>query len=640
MQRVIQAHRHHPVPVPVPVLLAMRGRAVSTFANQDKLPRLPVPDLKATASRYLKSLRPLLSSDEYGRSERAVSSFVGSDGMGPILQQRLLEVERTAPYNWMEDMWLRKAYLEWREPTYINVNWYAVMADNPEMPLVGDAPRGQTTQVQIARAARLVAHLLEANDAVNDQTMPPEMHRGVPLCMNQFQWQFGTTRIPHAGCDRVVNQYPSTAKHILVMYRAQTVAVPVYGAGGQRASLAQIVNQLIQTTKRIDSMMAGKKDRQPSVANLTAGNRDDWAAARELLEKDAANRASLETVDAALFVVCLDVDVDAQDTADVHRTIGVLNHSDAGSNRWYDKSIQLIVLNSGRFGVNCEHTPVDALTTARMLLEMSAKERGPYKDTAPCAELAPPEPIQWTVEPEVARLVHKARGEAGALASNLQILQDDAPEYGAQWIKTIGASPDAFFQIALQAAYYRHHGKPTATYESASLRKFLHGRTETIRSCTAEALAFSRALDDRDVPMAKKLALFQQAVAAHVELSVAAGSGNGVDRHLLGLRTQIRSPEEAERATLFCDPAYAQSATFALSTSNVTPGDRFRGGFAPVVAHGYGISYALDKTDIKFTVTDWRASAVTDAPAFRDTIRRTLADLYEAGEHAKATAPS
>ncbi|KAJ1796596.1 hypothetical protein LPJ59_003653 [Coemansia sp. RSA 2399] len=613
------------------------NRALSTFANQDRLPRLPVPELNATAARYLKSLRPLLSGAEYARAEKAVSDFVGSDGLGPVLQQRLLEVERDAPHNWMEDIWLKKAYLEWRDPNYINVNWFATIADNPDMPLVADAPRGQPTSVQISRAARLATHLLEANDAVNSQTMPPESHRDTPFCMNQYKWQFGTTRLPRPGCDQIVNQYPSTAKHILLMYRTQTVEVPVYGASGERASLAQISSQLAQATKRIDSMLASGQLRssQPSVANLTAGHRDDWTRARMVLEKDAANRASLEKVDSALFVVCLDVDVDPQDTTDVQRTIGVLSHSDAGSNRWFDKAIQLIVMNSGRFGVNCEHSPVDAPTTGRMLMEMSVKERGPFKDIKPATSLAEPAPIQWNVPAEVAQIVDKVRADAGALARNLRILQNDMTQYGAQWIKTIGASPDAYFQIALQAAYYRHYGKPAPTYESSSLRRFLHGRTETIRSCTTESLEFSKALDDRDVSLKKKLTYFQRAIATHVENSAAAASGKGVDRHLLGLRAQLQSPEEAERATLFQDPAYVQSMSFAMSTSNVTPGDRFRGGFAPVIADGYGINYAMDKNDLKFSVSEWLSSPVTDAPAFCDTIFRTLADLYEAGEHAK-----
>ncbi|KAJ2793889.1 hypothetical protein H4S07_006916, partial [Coemansia furcata] len=350
---------------------------------------------------------------------------------------------------------------------------------------------------------------------------------------------------------------------------------------------------------RVDKLLAAQA--LPSVANLTAGHRDDWTKARAILEQDAANRESLAKVDSSLFAVCLDVDVDPQDSIDPERSIAVFNHSDAGANRWFDKSMQLVIVNSGRLGVNCEHTPVDALTTGRLLMEISEKERGPVKDIKPCAALGESAPIQWNVGPDVVQIIDKVRKDAGVLAANLRIVLGQMDRYGAQWIKTLGVSPDAYFQVALQAAHYRHYGQPTPTYESSSLRKFLHGRTETIRSCTEESLAFSKAFGDKDMHVKKKLAYFQQAIAAHVELSKAAAAGKGVDRHLLGLRAQIQTPEEAERAWLFQDKAYIKSMSFGLSTSNVTPGEKFRGGFAPVILDGYGINYALDKNDLKFS---------------------------------------
>lgn len=68
-------------------------------------------------------------------------------------------------------------------------------------------------------------------------------------------------------------------------------------------------------------------------------------------------------------------------------------------------------------------------------------------------------------------------------------------DFGKEKIKTFKCSPDAFVQLALQFAYYKMFGQPCATYESGSTRKFYHGRTETIRSCTSAALAFCQAME-------------------------------------------------------------------------------------------------------------------------------------------------
>lgn len=58
-----------------------------TFAAQDKLPKLPIPDLEATCKRYLAAIDPLQTAREHADSERAVREFLRTDG--PILQEKL-----------------------------------------------------------------------------------------------------------------------------------------------------------------------------------------------------------------------------------------------------------------------------------------------------------------------------------------------------------------------------------------------------------------------------------------------------------------------------------------------------------------------------------------------------------------------
>jgi len=610
---------------------ASLARYESTFSQQSKLPRFPIPTLEDTAKRYLKSVEPLLTPEELKATQSAVQTFV--TGLGPTLQARLHEVDKAAPYSWLEDIWLKKAYLEWRDPSYINVNWAAnIGGDIANPPPLESIQRGKPTDMQLSRAARIVTHMLEANDAINNETFPVDKARGEPLDMDQFKLQFGTTRIPKAGCDEMSSTWPATSPNILVMYRDTCVAVPVYGPGGQRASTAQIEAQLRAATQAVDAEIQANGP-QPSVANLTAAHRDLWSAARENLVRDPHNAAALKIVEDSLFGVCIDVDVDTATLNDADINWATYAHSgpNAGANRWFDKAIELVFLQNGRMGACCEHTPVDALTTGRLLFESLAKEQG-GADTAtePVAGLAPPQPIKWNLTPEVVSAIAEARETAGDLAANLRLKFGLAPDFGSKWIKTLGVSPDAFFQVALQAAYLREHAAPCATYESANLRKYLHGRTETIRSCTSEAFAFSRVLDDKYTDDKKKIELFKHAAKVQNALTVAAASGEGVDRHLLGLRVMMR-PDELDRATLFTDKAYALSSTFVLSTSNTGAGDLFRGGFAPVTADGYGVNYAVDPKNIKISISDWKSSPKTDAPRFKDTVEQTLKDVHALG---------
>ena len=121
--------------------------------------------------------------------------------------------------------------------------------------------------------------------------------------------------------------------------------------------------------------------------------------------------------------------------------------------------------------------------------------------------------------------------------------------------------------------------------------------------------------------------MFKNALASQSAYMKDASRGHGVDRHLLGLRCMIQSPEEGKIASLFQDPAYMKSMWFRLSTSNMSPGHNFYGGFGPVVPDGYGVNYAIDKDHLKFSISSKRSCAETDSFTFRDTLLRTLKDM-------------
>ncbi|KAK9663791.1 Carnitine O-acetyltransferase mitochondrial, partial [Basidiobolus ranarum] len=128
----------------------------------------------------------------------------------------------------------------------------------------------------------------------------------------------------------------------------------------------------------------------------------------------------------------------------------------------------------------------------------------------------------------------------------------------------------------------------------------------------------------------EKLILFKKAIESHLEYMKAASSGKGVDRHLLGLRSVIETDAERETATIFSDPSYLKSMYFKLSTSNMSPGDHFYGGFAPVVPEGYGVNYAIGKNNIKFSISSWKDCKETDSDIFRDSLSTSLNDLCKA----------
>lgn len=58
-----------------------------TFAAQDKLPKLPIPELDGSLKKFLEALRPLQSPKEASDSKIAIDEFLKKDG--PELQEKL-----------------------------------------------------------------------------------------------------------------------------------------------------------------------------------------------------------------------------------------------------------------------------------------------------------------------------------------------------------------------------------------------------------------------------------------------------------------------------------------------------------------------------------------------------------------------
>jgi carnitine O-acetyltransferase len=69
--------------------MAFRGRLEPgiTYSGQEKLPKLPIPELASTCQKYLEALKSLQTRREHQDTEAAVRDFLRRDG--PELQEKL-----------------------------------------------------------------------------------------------------------------------------------------------------------------------------------------------------------------------------------------------------------------------------------------------------------------------------------------------------------------------------------------------------------------------------------------------------------------------------------------------------------------------------------------------------------------------
>ncbi|CAG8659635.1 7441_t:CDS:2, partial [Acaulospora morrowiae] len=333
-----------------------------TFSNQHKLPKLPVPSLEETIAKYLKSLRPLLSDADFARNESYAKDFLKPNGLGKVLQQRLLDVDRIAPHNWLDDTWwIKKAYLEWRVSLAVNSNWYFLFIDDANTPREyftannGIRSRGKFSEFQIKRSAHLIGKMLEYKDLLDSERIPPDVTRAYPLCMHQYTRLYGYTRIPQHSCDALpFTPHPVVSRHVLVMVRDQFYILEGYDKSGLRLSDGDYERQLWDIVSDVE-----KAQLDPPVGVLTADDRDSWTVARErLLSISPQNRETLTLIENALFAISLD---DYATGMDLDKWVCNVFYGLNCHNRWFDKAMSIVVESNGRAGMNGEHSPCDAL---------------------------------------------------------------------------------------------------------------------------------------------------------------------------------------------------------------------------------------------------------------------------------------
>ena len=539
---------------------------------EDSLPRLPVPSLEETSKRYLKSVHPLLNTNEYERTKKAVAEFIEPGSMGHELQKRL-QARREDPNhkNWIYEWWNDAAYLTYRDPVVPYVSYFYSHRD--------DRHRRSPAK----RAAALTTGILEFKRQVDSGSLEPEYMRKLPVSMESYQWMFNACRIPNEGRDYPVRYASSEHKHILVVHKNQFFTV-AHEVDGTQLNASEFERQF--------RLILERAEKAPAVGALTSENRDVWTGARQhLLDAHASNRTALDTIQSASFVVCLDDSSPVTLEERAHQYW----HGD-GQNRWYDKPLQFIINSNGTSGFIGEHSMMDGTPTHRLndyINMLVFTNKLDLSNPSIRSSLPEPKPITFVVNDTVKADIHRAVTDFEDTIGQHELRVQAYQGYGKGLIKQFKCSPDAYVQLMIQLAYNKMFGRSRPTYESATTRRFQQGRTETCRSVSDESVGFCNAMGDPSVSADECVKLFRAALDAHVKYISDASDGRGVDRHLFGLKKCLKEGEEVPK--LFKDPAYSYTGTWYLSTSQLSS-EYFNGyGWSQVVDEGFGIAYMINE---------------------------------------------
>lgn len=558
------------------------------LASQDSLPSLPVPPLEQTLKKYLQTTKPHQTPSSLAQTEAAVKAALPGGKESAIFEtlQKRLQDRAASPEsegNWLASWWNTAAYMAYRDPVVPYVSYFYAHKD--------DKHRRTGTK----RAGALLKAMLHFRKLVESEQLAPEKTKAGPLCSASYPWMFNASRIPVEGEDEAIKYPADMNNHLVVVRGGKFYEFDLVDKKGNELSASEIEAQL---EKILADPSAANADPLP-VGALTSDNRDKWTASRKaLLAADPKhNKAALERIQSAVIVVCLD------ETSPITRE----QHSWAcwygdGKNRFYDKQ-QLIVFPNGKSGYMGEHSTMDGTPTLRLndfcisALAANKIDLG----TSIRNDLPAPTPITFKLNADVESKILDSVRAFDELKSKHDLAVLDFQGYGKGAIKKYKCSPDAWVQMVIQLAYFKMYGHPCPTYESAQTRKFRWGRTETIRSASVESKAFCEAMEDVNASDADRSAKFQAAVKQHLAYATTAADGQGVDRHLFGLKKLLQPNEQVP--SLYTDPAYGASSTWKLSTSQISSEVFDTWGYGEVTPEGFGCAYAIKEKSLTFTLT-------------------------------------
>ncbi|KAK3723369.1 hypothetical protein QZH41_015946 [Actinostola sp. cb2023] len=124
----------------------------------------------------------------------------------------------------------------------------------------------------------------------------------------------------------------------------------------------------------------------------------------------------------------------------------------------------------------------------------------------------------------------------------------------------------------------------------------------------------------------QRLALMRNAINAHTDYTKEAVQGQGIDRHLLGLK-MIAVESGINLPDLFMDGTYAYSLHFKLSTSQVPFKDDSYLVYGPSVPDGYAICYNPLPQKLLFGITSCNSNPNTNSGHFAAYLQRSLDDM-------------
>jgi carnitine O-acetyltransferase len=312
--------------------------------------RLPISSVEETIERLLPTALPLAKTKEEAMALKAACEEFHEESK--LLQERLgthdIEMKDSS---FLQKWWNQVGYLQVRDSVVYNVSYFFHFKDDPTIEI--------SKAANVQRAAAGLFATAEFRKEVCSGQLPPERvgRKKTPLCTTAYKYLFNACRIPLPEQDSYWIYDPSKHDHAIVARKNQFFAIEFVNDLGDPLPLEMVESQLEKCIEIADSLPPSR----PKLGLLTSSNRDTWANTREQLIKNGGKKMeeALEILQSGAIVVNLDDEepVSRENCGELFLSGGL----SSGANRWFDKSVNLLVANNGKAGILGEHSMMDGM---------------------------------------------------------------------------------------------------------------------------------------------------------------------------------------------------------------------------------------------------------------------------------------
>ena len=382
---------------------------------------------------------------------------------------------------------------------------------------------------------------------------------------NQSSNILGTCRLPGETMDSLDKW--DGKDHAVVLFRGAAYRVMLFDRDGNHVPKEIILHS-------IKSILNSEDDQDLSVSGFTSLDRPTWHQIRQGLKKRSNSCAAQEEIESSIVVLALDNNDSPNNLADQLKTI---TFSEQLGQRYYDKTINIVVFADGEAGCLFEHTATDGYTAAFFLETIHSIARDIKFDRSISngvnESLKPINFFLTEEEKEMLPKQTKAEEDRHYMSFTIPIPEDALKLMCEEKVTGTWIILSAMLALKTQYDHMNH-----LLVQPCQVQHFKEGRSDPIFPITDVAMKLISEMSTKSVlAEQEKIQLFAEALSEQKKLVKKAKEGCAFGPHIAFIRQLLTTANHSEDKEMLKLLSVFRTPSVVVTGSNQTNFSAHRG---------------------------------------------------------------